>query len=86
MVVMLCLFTKNIAILDLTMPIMNGLDALKDILTFDQKSKGIICSAMRQKSLIIDSLQIGAKDFIVKSCLKQLIPYLNKFYVLRTSL
>jgi two-component system, chemotaxis family, chemotaxis protein CheY len=69
--------TPDIVILDLIMPIMNGLDAL---LKFDPEAKVIICSSMGQKSFIIDALQIGAKDFIIKSYFDELIPALNKLF------
>ncbi|AEH49195.1 response regulator [Parageobacillus thermoglucosidasius] len=72
--------TPDIVILDLIMPIMNGLDALKSILKFDPEAKVIICSSMGQKSFIIDALQIGAKDFIIKPYFNELIPALNKLF------
>jgi two-component system, chemotaxis family, chemotaxis protein CheY len=72
--------TPDIVILDLIMPIMNGLDALKSILKFDPEAKVIICSSMGQKSFIIDALQIGAKDFIIKPYFDELIPALNKLF------
>jgi two-component system, chemotaxis family, chemotaxis protein CheY len=71
----------DIVILDLTLPIMNGLDALKNILKFDPKAKVIICSVMAQKSLIIDAIEIGAKDFIIKPYFfHELILALNKLF------
>jgi two-component system chemotaxis response regulator CheY len=48
------------------MPKMDGLAALKKILTFDPQAKVIMCSALGQQSLIVQALQLGAKDFIVK--------------------
>jgi two-component system, chemotaxis family, chemotaxis protein CheY len=72
--------TPDIVILDLTMSIMNGLDALKNILKWDPKAKVIIYSAMGQKRLIIDAIEIGAKDFIIKPYFNELIPALNKLY------
>ncbi|RAK18713.1 two-component system chemotaxis response regulator CheY [Anoxybacillus vitaminiphilus] len=70
----------DIVVLDLTMPIMNGLDVLKNILKFDPKAKVIICSAMGQKRLISDAIEIGAKDFIIKPYFNELIPSLNKLF------
>lgn len=43
-----------------------GIDALKEILTFDPKAKIIILSALNQKAIINKSLQLGAKGFIAK--------------------
>jgi two-component system, chemotaxis family, chemotaxis protein CheY len=68
----------DIVILDLVMPNMNGLEALKHIVEFDPQAKVVICSSMGQKYLTIEALQIGAKDFIVKPYFSQLISTLNK--------
>jgi len=53
-------------LLDITMPEMNGVDALKRIKEFDPKAKVIICSAMGQQAMVAQAVQSGAKDFIVK--------------------
>ena len=48
------------------MPEKDGLTALKEILSSDSDAKVIMCSAMGQQSMVIDAIQAGAKDFIVK--------------------
>ncbi len=56
----------DIVILDITMPNMNGLEAMKKILEFDPEAKIIICSALGQQKLIVEAIKSGVKDFIVK--------------------
>jgi two-component system chemotaxis response regulator CheY len=56
----------DVVLMDITMPKMDGLAALKQILAFDPEAKVIMCSALGQQSLIVQALQLGAKDFIVK--------------------
>lgn len=48
------------------MPEMDGITALKEIKQIDASAKIIMCSAMGQQSMVIDAIQAGAKDFIVK--------------------
>src|SRR5699024_1367274 len=52
--------------LDITMPEKDGLAALKEIKEIDANANVIMCSAMGQQALVIDAIQAGAKDFIVK--------------------
>lgn len=52
--------------LDITMPNMDGLAALKEIKAFDPNATVIMCSAMGQQAMVIEAIQYGAKDFIVK--------------------
>lgn len=52
--------------MDITMPEMDGISALKEIKKIDGNAKVIMCSAMGQQAMVIDAIQAGAKDFIVK--------------------
>jgi two-component system chemotaxis response regulator CheY len=56
----------DIVIMDITMPGMNGMLALKEILAVDNSANVLMCSAMGQQAAVINAIQAGAKDFIVK--------------------
>lgn len=56
----------DVVLLDITMPEMNGVEALKRIREVDAKAKVIICSAMGQQEMVAQAIQNGAKDFVVK--------------------
>ncbi|MDT8859572.1 response regulator [Alkalihalobacillus sp. MEB130] len=56
----------DLVTMDITMPEMDGIQALKEIRQIDSNAKVIMCSAMGQQSMVIDAIQSGAKDFIVK--------------------
>lgn len=56
----------DLVTMDITMPEMDGITALKEIKSFDPEAKVIMCSAMGQQAMVIDAIQAGAKDFIVK--------------------
>lgn len=56
----------DIVLLDITMPEMNGVEALKEIKTKDPGAKVVICSAMGQQAMVAQAIQNGAKDFVVK--------------------
>ena len=56
----------DLVIMDITMPNMDGLEALKAIRGKDGSANVVMCSAMGQESMVIDAVRSGAKDFIVK--------------------
>ena len=56
----------DLTTMDITMPEMDGLAALKEIRAGDPAARVVMCSAMGQQSMVIESIQAGAKDFIVK--------------------
>lgn len=52
--------------MDITMPEMDGISAVKEIKKVDPNAKVIMCSAMGQQAMVIEAIQSGARDFIVK--------------------
>lgn len=56
----------DLVTMDITMPEMDGITALKEILSVDANAKVVMCSAMGQQAMVIEAIQAGAKDFIVK--------------------
>lgn len=56
----------DLVIMDITMPNMTGLEALKAIRGKDGNANIVMCSAMGQESMVMDAVRSGAKDFIVK--------------------
>lgn len=56
----------DLVLMDITMPEMDGIQALKEIKKIDSNALVIMCSAMGQQAMVIESIQSGAKDFIVK--------------------
>ena len=56
----------DLVMMDITMPEMDGIQALKKIKATDPNAAIIMCSAMGQQAMVIEAIQSGAKDFIVK--------------------
>lgn len=56
----------HLVTMDIVMPVMGGIDALKKIIQQESEARIIVCSALGQKHLILDAINAGARDFIVK--------------------
>ncbi|MBQ4284502.1 MAG: response regulator [Lachnospira sp.] len=56
----------DLVLMDITMPEVDGIEALKRIKAADPNASVIMCSEMGQQAMVIESIQSGAKDFIVK--------------------
>lgn len=56
----------DLTLMDITMPEMDGINALKNIRANNPSANVIMCSAMGQQAMVIEAIQAGAKDFIVK--------------------
>ena len=56
----------DLVTMDITMPEMDGIAAVKEIIKLDDKARIVMCSAMGQQGMVIEAIQAGAKDFIVK--------------------
>ncbi len=70
----------DLVIMDITMPLMDGIEATKKIVAFDAKAKIVIVSARGEKPMVIKAIEAGAQDFIVKPFeVPRVVKTLNKF-------
>ncbi|CEH30093.1 chemotaxis protein CheY [Aneurinibacillus migulanus] len=58
--------SPDLVTMDITMPEMDGIEAVKAIRQMDPNAKIIMCSAMGQQNMVVQAIQAGARDFIVK--------------------
>jgi two-component system, chemotaxis family, chemotaxis protein CheY len=56
----------EVTTLDITMPEKDGLEALREIMALDPGARVVMCSALGQESKVLESIKLGAKDFVVK--------------------
>ena len=56
----------DLVMMDITMPEMSGIDAVKEIIRFDPEARIIMCTAMGQRTLVLEAIAAGARNYIVK--------------------
>jgi two-component system chemotaxis response regulator CheY len=56
----------DLVTMDIVMPDMGGIDAVREITRFDPEARILMCSAMGQQALVVEAIQAGARDFVVK--------------------
>jgi two-component system, chemotaxis family, chemotaxis protein CheY len=61
----------DLVTMDITMPEMNGIECVREIVKLDPKAKIIMCSAMGQRLMVLEAIEAGARDFIVKPFVPQ---------------
>ena len=57
----------DLVTMDIIMPEMNGIDAVRQIMTDDSQARIVMCSALGQQALVQDAMAAGAKDFLIKT-------------------
>lgn len=63
--------SPDLTTMDITMPEVDGISALKEIMSVDKTAKVVMCSAMGQQAMVVEAIQNGARDFIVKPFQKE---------------
>ncbi len=56
----------DIVTMDIVMPLKSGIDAVKEIIALNKEARIIMCSALGQESLVLEAINAGAKDYIIK--------------------
>ncbi len=56
----------DLVLLDIVMPVLDGISTLERLVKMDPKARVIMCSALGQEELIVHAIRLGAKDFVVK--------------------
>jgi two-component system chemotaxis response regulator CheY len=71
----------DIVLLDLTMPHVDGLQALREIMKINPRANVLVFSAWGTKYTIMEAIQLGARDFILKPHFDRLLPALGKLFM-----
>jgi two-component system, chemotaxis family, chemotaxis protein CheY len=70
----------NLVFMDIMMPVMNGIDALKGIIAQDKNAKVVMCTSVGQEKVVNEAVEAGASDFIVKPFTKDDVQAIIKKY------
>lgn len=71
----------DITTMDITMPVMDGLEALRCIMDYDKNAKVVMVTAAGQKSKMVDAVKYGAAEFLAKPFeAAQIVEIINKVY------
>lgn len=65
----------DLVIMDITMPDMDGVEAVKNIMALDPEATIIMCSAVGHRNMVLEAMNAGAKDFIVKPFQKERVEF-----------
>ncbi len=75
------IYSPSVVLMDITMPVLNGIEALKVIMNIDPKAKVIMCTALGgQQAIINEAIKIGAIDFVVKPYFHNLVSIVEKHF------
>ncbi|HHT85481.1 MAG: response regulator [Bacillota bacterium] len=56
----------DVVLMDITMPVLDGIEALKQMKAGDPDARVVMVTAMGQKSMVLEAIKAGAKDFVIK--------------------
>ena len=56
----------DVVLLDIAMPVMDGLTTLKKLRMLDRRVRVVMCSALGEQEMIVRAIQLGARDFVIK--------------------
>ncbi|HHY68881.1 MAG TPA: response regulator [Bacillota bacterium] len=56
----------DLVLMDITMPVLDGIESLKQLRAYDPEAKVVMVTALGQKSMVLEAIKAGARDFIVK--------------------